>query len=272
MTNQAHQNSNRAGKIHPLSLILVVNGQPYQAQVNPTEIFHEALEHALPAGLLVGHRIRISTPNGDEIFPDMFIGETVIHFNTHTFHIEARQLGEATAGTEERTWTNFGFDHLAITVADRADAKAFFNEVLGMRIVRDDRHQTVLTTGNTALFCFDAEKAPLSDGLPSRWHHIGFVVDNLDAAYRHLAHHAQLRQESAGDGSGSIASDFILLERNERWSLYCHYRNGDTRLMIQLSEIKPENRGFVNPEHFTDQMYDYLSGSYGVRFEGEQES
>ena len=270
MTNQAQQTSDRAGKI--LSLTLVVNGQPYQAQVNPKEIFHEALEHALPAGLLVGHRIRISTPNGDEIFPDMFIGETVTHFNTHTFHIEARQLGEATAGTEERTWTNFGFDHLAITVADRADAKAFFSEVLGMRIVRDDRHQTVLTTGNTALFCFDAEKAPLSDGLPSRWHHIGFVVDNLDAAYRHLAHHAKLRQEHAGDGSGSIASDFILLERNERWSLYCHYRNGDTRLMIQLSEIKLENRGFVNPEHFTDQMYDYLSGSYGVRFEGEQES
>ena len=267
MTNQAHQTSDRAGKIQ--SLTLVVNGQPYQAQVNPKEIFHEALEHALPAGLLVGHRIRISTPNGDEIFPDMFIGETVTHFNTHTFHIEARQLSDATG---EQTWTNFGFDHLAITVADRADAKAFFSEVLGMRIVRDDRHQTVLTTGNTALFCFDAEKAPLSDGLPSRWHHIGFVVDNLDAAYRHLAHHAQLRQERAGYGSGSIASDFILLERNERWSLYCHYRNGDTRLMIQLSEIKPENRGFVNPEHFTDQMYDYLSGSYGVRFEEEQES
>ena len=189
MTNQAQQTSDRAGKI--LSLTLVVNGQPYQAQVNPKEIFHEALEHALPAGLLVGHRIRISTPNGDEIFPDMFIGETVTHFNTHTFHIEARQLSEATGETGERTWTNFGFDHLAITVADRADAKAFFSEVLGMRIVRDDRHQTVLTTGNTALFCFDAEKAPLSDGLPSRWHHIGFVVDNLDAAYHHLAHHAQ---------------------------------------------------------------------------------
>ena len=42
--------------------------------------------------------------------------------------------------------------------------------------------------------------------------------------------------------------------------------------MIQLSEIKPENRGFVNPEHFTDQMYDYLQTPYGVRFEGEQES
>jgi glyoxalase/bleomycin resistance protein/dioxygenase superfamily protein len=270
MTNQAQQTSDIAGKIQPLDITLVVNGQPFEAQVNPKEIFHEALEHALPAGLLIGHRIRISTPNGDEIFPDMFIGETITHFNTHTFQIEAWRLDEVTAEKGERTWTNFGFDHLAITVADRADAKAFFSEVLGMRIVRDDRHQTVLTTGNTALFCFDAEKAPLSDGLPSRWHHIGFVVDNLDAAYHHLAHHARLRHERSGKGSGSIDSDFILLERNERWSLYCHYYNGDTRLMIQLSEIKPENRGFINPEHFTDHMYDYLQSPYGVRFEEEQ--
>ena len=143
----------------------------------------------------------------------MFIGEGVTHFQTHTFHVEAIPLSKMSTGTGQQTWKNFGFDHLAITVADRADAKAFFSEVLGMTLVRDDRHQLVLTTGNTALFCFDAEKAPLSDGLPSRWHHIGFVVDNLDAAYHHLAYHAQLRRERIGDGSGSIASDFTLLER-----------------------------------------------------------
>lgn len=270
MTNKAP--SEKAAAKDQIHITLVVNDHPYEAEVNSGEIFHEALEHALPAGLLVGHRIRISTAGGDEIFPDMFIGESTAHFNTRTFHIEARPLSEVTKEQREQTWTNFGFDHLAITVADRADAKAFFSEVLGMKVVRDDRHQTVLTTGNTALFCFDAEKAPLSDGLPSRWHHIGFVVDNLDAAYRHLAGHAQLRKERAGNGSGSIASDFILLERNERWSLYCHYRNGDTRLMIQLSEIKPENRGFKDPHHFSDKMYDYLSGRYGVRFEEEQEN
>jgi Glyoxalase/Bleomycin resistance protein/Dioxygenase superfamily len=270
MTNQAQKTSKTPETAYTLPLTLVVNGQPYEVEVNPKEIYHEALEHALPAGLLSGHRIRISTPNGDEVFPDMFIGESVAHFNTSTFHVEAKPLPEVTSGGI-KTWTNFGFDHLAITVADREDAKVFFSEVLGMTIVRDDRHQTVLTTGNVALFCFDAEKAPLSDGLPSRWHHIGFVVDNLDAAYRHLAHHAQLRRERVGDGSGSIASDFILLERNERWSLYCHYRNGDTRLMIQLSEIKPENRGFVDPRHYTDHMYDYLSGHYGVRFEDQIE-
>jgi len=271
MTNQA-QTPKTLESAHTLRLTLVVNGQPYEVKVNPKEIYHEALEYALPEGLLSGHRIRISTPNGEEVFPDMFIGESVAHFNTSTFHVEAKALPEVTSGGSAKTWTNFGFDHLAITVADREDAKAFFSEVLGMTIVRDDRHQTVLTTGNVALFCFDAEKAPLSDGLPSHWHHIGFVVDNLDAAYHHLAHHAQLRRERVGDGSGSIASDFILLERNERWSLYCHYRNGDTRLMIQLSEIKPESRGFVDPRHYTDHMYDYLSGHYGVRFEDQIES
>src|SRR5579863_4275775 len=272
MSNQMSQPTTNEGAVQKLPLTFVVNSQPYETEVNPQEIFHEALEHALPEGVLVGHRIRISTPNGDEVFPDMFIGESVAHFNTHTFHIEARALSEVTATAGEKTWTNFGFDHLAITVADREDAKSFFSEVLGMTIVRDDRHQTVLTTGNVALFCFGTEKAPLSDGLPSRWHHIGFVVDNLDAAYHHLAYHAQLRRERVDDGSGSIASDFTLLERNERWSLYCHYRNGDTRLMIQLSEIKPENRGFIDPHHFADNMYDYLSGRYGIRFAPESDA
>ncbi len=272
MSNETQQGTNVAAASHSLHIELVVNGQSYEAEVNPKEIFHEALEHALPEGLLVGHRIRISTPQGDEVFPDMFIGESAAHFQTHTFHVEAKPLSEVAAGTGQPTWTNFGFDHLAITVADRADARDFFSEVLGMAVVRDDRHLTVLTTGNVALFFFDAEKAPLSDGLPSRWHHIGFVVDNLDAVYHHLAHHAQLRKQRFGNGPGSIASDFTLLERNERWSLYCHYRNGDTRMMIQLSEIKPENRGFVDPQHFSNHMYDYLSGHYGIRFEEEQDN
>lgn len=265
MTDTSTQTNGKQGDIE---LTLVVNGEGYQAEAAPQDIFHEVLEHALPAGLLKGHRIRISTPGGDEIFPDMFIGETAAHFNTTTFQIEARPLGELTAGAQSATWTNLGFDHLAITVADRADARAFLSEGLGMTVVREDRHQTVLTTGNTALFLFAAEKAPLSDGLPSRWHHIGFVVDNLEAAYQHLSRYADKRRAERGDdASGTISSDFMLLERNERWSLYCHYRNGDTRLMIQLSEIKQENRGFKDPRHFTDKMYDYLSGRYGVRFE-----
>src|SRR5579885_2641139 len=269
MSNQAQQQSEHHQR-RTLPLTLVVNGQSYAAEVNPQEIFHEALEHALPEGLLVGHRIRISTPDGEEVFPDMFIGESVAHFKTNTFHVEAKPLSEATASGQQGMWTNYGFDHLAITVADREDAKNFFSEVLGMTVVRDDRHQTVLTTGNTALFLFAAEKAPLSDGLPSRWHHIGFVFDNRDAAYHPPPRPGQRRRERNGDGSGSISSDFTLLERNERWSLYCHYRNGETNLMIQLSEIKPEYRGFINPNHFTDHMYDYLSGRYGVRFEEEQ--
>src|SRR2546421_10132825 len=160
MLNQSQHPAERAETQQQLPLTLIINDHPYEVAVNPKEIFHEALEHVLPQGLLVGHRIRIKTPAGDEVFPDMFIGESVTHFKTSTFHVEAIPLPEATAAQEQNSWTNFGFDHLAITVAEREDAKAFFSEVLGMRIVRDDRHQTVLTTGNTAIFCFGTEKAP----------------------------------------------------------------------------------------------------------------
>jgi len=163
---------------------------------------------------------------------------------------------------------NFNTQHLQTPVDDGIARPAFFVKRFATARHRDHtrRHPCAHSTRceqhgrqcivpcarGTTLFFFDAEKAPLSDGLPSRWHHIGFVVDNLDAAYRHLAHHAQLRRERVGDGSGSISSDFTLLERNERWSLYCHYRNGDSRLMIQLSEIKTEDRGFVDPHSFTE--------------------
>jgi hypothetical protein len=268
MGESATQSSQSGGRQELVSLILLVDGETYPAEAEPMAIFHEVLEQTVPPQKLKGHRIRISTPTGEEIFPDMFIGETASHFQTHTFHVETTPLRDVTEGTEKASWTNLGFDHIAITVADRADAKVFFSEALGMTVVRDDRHQTVLTTGNTAIFCFGTEVAPLSDGQPSRWHHIGFVVDNLEAAYQHLSRYADRRRAERGEhASGTLDSDFMLLERNERWSLYCHYRNGETRLMIQLSEIKPEYRGFANPRQFTDKMYDYLSGRYGVRFE-----
>jgi hypothetical protein len=124
-----------------------------------------------------------------------------------------------------------------------------------MQIVRDDDHLTVVTTGNTALFLFDADPdAPLSDGIPSRIHHIGFVVDNLEAAFGHLR-----RTYPA------FASDFTLLEREERLSLYGNVTFGEVRFMIQLSEIKPQYRGFAQGTPFAAAMYDYAARDYGVR-------
>jgi catechol 2,3-dioxygenase-like lactoylglutathione lyase family enzyme len=153
-------------------------------------------------------------------------------------------------------WRNIGFDHLAITVADREGACRFFAEGLGMQVMRHDPHLTVLTTGHTALFLFDTgEDVPLSDGTPSRWHHLGFVVDSLDHAYHHLKQFAEL------------VSDFTLLERQERWSLYGHYRNGDVTFMIQLSEIREGWRGFRDPAAITDYLYDYSGQRYGKRLE-----
>src|SRR6266567_3986116 len=104
MTDPKQRTSGTKAAGHTLKLTLVVNGQFFEAEVQPQEIFHEALEHALPAGLLSGHRIRISTPNGDEVFPDMFTGESAAHFNTHTFHVEAKPLKEVTAGVGAGTW------------------------------------------------------------------------------------------------------------------------------------------------------------------------
>jgi hypothetical protein len=125
--------------------------------------------------------------------------------------------------------------------------------------MRDDPHLTVMATGHTALFLFDAgQEAPLSTSEASRWHHLGFVVDDLEAAYAHLRRHQD-----------RLASDFTLLERDERWSLYCFYRNGDVTLMIQLSEIKLAWRGFSDPDRrqFPEMLYDYASRPYGVQWD-----
>ncbi|HEY0602469.1 MAG TPA: hypothetical protein VGD58_06140, partial [Herpetosiphonaceae bacterium] len=94
----------------------------------------------------------------------------------------------------------------------------------------------------------------LSDGIPSRIHHIGFVVDHLEAAYGHI------KREYP-----QFVSDFTLLEREERSSLYGHVTFGDVRFMIQLSEVKPQYRGFKSGTPFVDVMYDYASKDYGVR-------
>ena len=79
-------------------------------------------------------------------------------------------------------FTNFGFDHVALATTDREACRRFFQDGLKMKCVRNDEHLLVLTTGVNALFFFKAEPGqPLSDGLPSRVHHVGFVVDNLYA-------------------------------------------------------------------------------------------
>lgn len=128
-----------------------------------------------------------------------------------------------------------------------------------MRIMRNDQHLTVVATSSTALFLFDAgSNEPLSPDRPSSWHHIGFVVDNLEHAYAHLQEHKD-----------RLRSDFTLLERDERWSLYFSYKNGSVTFMIQFSEIKPEGRGFTTPDSkgFANHLYDYTSRPYSVQFE-----
>lgn len=233
-----------------ITVVFEVGGERHSGAIPRTEIVHQAMDRLLPHRLLRAHRLRVTRADGTLIYPDMFLGEIVEHYGDAHFLVEATPLRE-----DAGAWTNYGFDHLALATTERGAARDFFAVGLQMKIVRDDEHLTVVTTGNTALFLFDAKPgAPLSDGLPSRIHHIGFVVDNLEAAYGHL------RRSFPG-----FASDFTLLEREERLSLYGHVTFGDVRFMIQLSEVKPQYRGFREGAPFVDMMYDYAARDYGVR-------
>jgi hypothetical protein len=60
-----------------------------------------------------------------------------------------------------------------------------------------------------------------------------------------------------------------MLERDERWSLYGFYRNGDVTFMIQFSEVKAEWRGITDPARadFATHLYDYASRPYGLQWD-----
>ena len=104
------------------------------------------------------------------------------------------------------------------------------------------------------------EGGPLSTGGASRWHHLGFVVDDLSAAYAHLQKNRD-----------RLISDFTMLERDERWSLYFFYRNGDVTFMFQFSEVKEADRGITDPSRsdFATYLFDYAKRPYGVQWELE---
>lgn len=216
------------------------------------DVVHLALERLLPRALLINHRLAVY--RGDElIYPDMFLHEIVAHYGDARFRLEATPLDVESA----RPFTTFGFDHLALALEDRAAALRFFSEGLGMQVVRDDEHLAVVTSGNTALFLFDFDPtAPLAPPAPSQIHHLGFVVDDLEAAAGHLRRHFP-----------EFLGDFTLLERAERLSLYGHIRFGSIRFMLQLSQIKPAYRGLNTAVALqaADELYDYASRHYGIR-------
>jgi len=228
----------------------------YDVMSRRGDIVHQAFHRALPPEVTAGCRLTFAAPTGEEIFADNFVGQLADHYGSTDIITRSEPIGG-----QPGPWKTIGFDHLAIAVADRADARDFFINVVGMQEMRHDPHITVLATGPTALFLFDAGSTePLAPDRPSAWHHIGFVVDHLEPAYAHLQTHRD-----------RLVSDFALLERDERWSLYLHYRNGDVNFMIQFSEIKAESRGFADPERaaYATYLYDYCSRPYGIQFPDE---
>jgi hypothetical protein len=242
-----------------ISVKFRVDSDIFETRCRPRQILHEALDRALPEEIRVNHRLVFRAPNGDELFADAFVGDLQRVYGDVEVVVLATPVLSPSNGAA-RPFTNYGFDHLAIAVDDRAGARDFFHHALGMQVVRDDEHQTVLTTGHTSLFFFDARPGiPLSEPTPSRWHHLGFVVDDLEVALWHIQSY---RNSSGGQ---AVSSDFTLLERDERWSLYLHYQNGPVRLMIQISQIKSDAAGFADPRRFADHLYDYSKGPYGAK-------
>lgn len=226
--------------------------ETYGGGVPAHDVVHLAMDQLLPHEVLTNHRLSVHK-DGDLIYPDMFLQEIVAQYGDADFAVEATPLDTDT----ERLFTNYGFDHLALALEDRTAARDFFAEGLGLDIVRDDEHLTVVTSGNTALFLFDFDPdAPLAPPAPSRLHHLGFVVDDLEAAAAHLRRNFP-----------EFLGDFTLLERAERWSLYGHIDFGSVRFMLQLSEIKPAYRGLTTKPatDAAEQLYDYASRHYGVR-------
>jgi catechol 2,3-dioxygenase-like lactoylglutathione lyase family enzyme len=227
-------------------------GETYQGELPTHDVVHLALDRLLPHSVLHGHRLSVYKGQ-DLIYPDMFLYEILAHYGDADFDVRADELDLATA----LPFTNYGFDHLAIALEDRAAAKRFFSDGLGLKVVRDDEHLTVVTSGNTALFLFDFNpEAPLAPSAPSRIHHLGFVFDNLESVAAHLRRNFP-----------EFLGDFTLLERAERWSLYGHVQIGSIRFMIQLSQIKTGYQGLTTKVALaaTNELYDYASQDYGVR-------
>lgn len=236
----------------------VNHNETYSGEVPLHDVVHLALEHLLPEAVRRNHRL--SVRKGDDlIYPDMFLHEIVHHYGNADFDVSAEPLAGAQSNDDSspRPFTNYGFDHLALALEDRAAARRFFSEGLGLAVVRDDEHLTVVTSGNTALFLFDFNpEAPLAPPAPSRIHHLGFVVDDLDAVAAHLR-----------SAFPEFIADFTLLERQERWSLYGHVTFGSIRFLIQLSTIKPAYQGLTTSvaQAASTLLYDYAARDYGVR-------
>ena len=238
---------------HTITVRLTVNGgATYSGEMPAHDVVHLALDRLLPHAVLANHRISVRK-GADLIYPDMFLHEIVEHYGDADFQVQAEAMDmEAT-----RPFVNYGFDHLALAFEDRPAARRFFADGLGLQVMRDDEHLTVVTTGATALFLFDFDpNAPLAPPAPSRIHHLGFVVDDLEAAATHLRR-----------SYPQFLADFTLLEREERWSLYGHVQIGGIRFMIQLSQIKPHYRGLRTETAVATAgaLYDYASRKYGVR-------
>ncbi len=207
-----------------LDFTFILNSVDYPIRMRRGAIVHEAFHIALPTQFTAGHRLIFRTLDGREIYPDNFLGDLIDHLGIDRVDVFAEPIP-----TSEGTWRNIGFDHLAISVEDRPGARDFLRDVVQMRVMRDDPHLTVITTGPTTLLLFDAGRTlPSSSGAAP--------TSTTSVSWSTISTPPTLTCCKTTD---RLISDFTMLERDERWSLYFFYRNGAVTFMIQFSEIKP---------------------------------
>ncbi|MCC6945356.1 MAG: hypothetical protein IT335_12310, partial [Thermomicrobiales bacterium] len=142
----------------PQEFTIHLDGQDYTGVLSRGRIVHEAFHKLLPKEAVSGNRLVFRTEQGDEIYPDNFLGDIDDHLGVRRIVATSTPIPAS-----DGAWRNIGFDHLAITVADRSGARDFLTDVIQMQCVRDDAHLTCLTTGPTTIMLFDAgQAAPLS--------------------------------------------------------------------------------------------------------------
>ncbi len=237
----------------PVDIVFQLEGKNFQATLTRGQIVHEGFHKALPADVTVGHRLTFATPNGEEVFADNFIGDINDYYGTTTLITAAMPIA-----AKPGVWKNLGFDHLAIAIADRAGARDFFRDVLQMQIMRDDAHLTVWRLATPRSSCSMRTRTRRSQ--PAN-RPPGTTSASSSMTWK-------LRMPTYRLHKSSLTSDFTLLDRDERWSLYFFYKNGDITFMIQFSQVKEAWLGYPDAHgaEFAKYLYDYASRPYGIQF------
>ena len=82
---------------------------------------------------------------------------------------------------------------ISLWAEDVAAAAHFYRDVIGLTLLRHDRHRPHFDLGGAYLVILQGRSLPQLDPVPARFPIVAFAVDDLDAAVERLrAHHVDL--------------------------------------------------------------------------------